>query len=415
MSENKPDDLSRDILKEAEDSYNLALELHLQTKLSAADKLLIIDLIEDAADKGLKSAQRFLGLGLINGDLWDKDFYEGIKCLETSVDPTNPERMYEIAWLCEKGEHDPQLAAKWYERAASLAYKPAMFRLALMYEKGIGVTKNHKKAFSLLRQVVLINDYRYQMTISRYYYDHIGTKKNNLEAYIWSLIAQAKSLPNTRLAYFDELEGSLSEDERSIAQDEAERRFRILEQRELTETDLLEFNPEPPVVTKVAPSAATVQDEISHIKPEPADDPAPDPGLPALLKDWKVAGVSSLTIHVNLREKTVRIVHSRKSKTLTNADFARLFTRYALPLIVDHHESQRSSKPKVDYASPSLARGVDLTLTRPNHKTVSDVNSRIRSVFGLGKKEQAFKWISANRHDTKTLKANIKIEVHYLK
>lgn len=415
MSENKPDDLSRDILKEAEDSYNLALELHLQTKLSAADKLLIIGLIEDAADKGLKSAQRFLGLGLIDGTLWDKDFYEGIKWLEEAVDPSNPERMYEIARLCEKGDHDPQLAAKWYERAAALDYKPAMFRLALLYEIGMGVPKNHKKAFSLLRQVVLENDYRYQMTISRYYYCHIGTKRNSLEAYIWALIAHVKARPKTRLAFFAELEDSLSEDERSIAQDEAGRRFNILEHRDLTDMDLLKFKPESPVHSQVAASATTAREEsgASEIEPANAPDPTPDPGLATLLKDWKVPGVSSLTIHVNLLKKDVRIVCGRKSKTITLAAFKGLFTPYALPLFVDHYKSQRSSEPPVDYASSSLARAVDLKYTRPNHKLVSEFNSRIRSVFGLAKQEQAFKWISASRLDTKTLKANIKIEVHY--
>lgn len=339
----------------------------------------------------------------------------------TVIEYGTPTTEYEVI------KRDLKKASHWYLKSAEMGYADGMHKCAEWYKHGNGFLKNYEKAFDWILKAAC-HDQVYCANLSEYFQYGIGVDENIYEAYVWAVIAGK----HFRAKALSVLENTLPKKEVLRAQREAEKRVKICENYSLDGAakgrDLYNYMREILKNTHPAAEETTGKDHKAEItgganvqepqaelpvSTDPDPDPRPDPGLPALLKDWMVAGVSSLTFHVNLREKNVRIVYGRKSKTLTNADFARLFTRYALPLIVDHHESQRSSKPPVDYASPSLARGVDLTLTRPNHKAVSDVNSRIRSVFGLGKKEQAFKWISANRHDTKTLKANIKIEVHY--
>ncbi|HOY85708.1 MAG TPA: tetratricopeptide repeat protein [Candidatus Syntrophosphaera sp.] len=308
---------------------------------------------------------------------------------------------------------DSEAAGYWYLKAAESGFPDDFAKVSRLYLEGKLLIRNYEKAFLWMLKAACWCIGEHMATLCDYYVYGTGVEQSFYEAYVWALMARDKVRPKA-LAHY---ESELTKQETSQAQKEAEFRMSMGSSYEFSKelyNYMLERLKTPDPYAQDAAQPISPDEEPLHteaLSPDP--DSTPDPGLPALLKDWKVAGVSSLTFHVNLREKNVRIVYGRKSKTLTNADFARLFTRYALPLIVDHHESQRSSKPPVDYASPSLARGVDLTLTRPNHKAVSDVNSRIRSVFGLGKKEQAFKWISANRHDTKTLKANIKIEVHY--
>ena len=62
--------------------------------------------------------------------------------LRDAVSAGSPGAEYELALRLFEGRgapKDPQAAALWFERAASLGLAPAQYRLGALYEKGVGV------------------------------------------------------------------------------------------------------------------------------------------------------------------------------------------------------------------------------------------------------------------------------------
>ena len=78
----------------------------------------------------------------------------GSSALRTAALAGDPMAAYEVAVRLAEGRavpEDDEAAAHWFERAAKRGLAPAQFRLASLYEKGIGVKRNLGMARDLYR------------------------------------------------------------------------------------------------------------------------------------------------------------------------------------------------------------------------------------------------------------------------
>jgi hypothetical protein len=298
-----------------------------------------------------------------------------------------------------------------------------MHKMSEMYSSGTVVVRNYEKSFhwSLL---AACHDQKYCGDLCLKFLTGIGIDENPFEAYVWSVMARGDS----GCPYCDDLEEELPKKEVLRAQREAEYRdklFYYIDQDAFVLYDymietLKKAMPDDKeshgfTIGEKLPSLAGDGTTPDSVDESPVDKNKSNPALDAKLKNWKLTSLANLTFHIRPKGRSVHIVFGRKKASLSFNDFSRLFSPYALPLFVDHFKATISTEPPVDYFSCSLACSVNKKFSRPNNKVVSYVNSRMREIFGISAiNEKAFVWITGSDPRQKSLKARIKIMVHYL-
>ena len=102
-----------------------------------------------AADMGLSSSQRILGLCYYNGNGVEKDFSKAVYWYQKAAEAGNSGAQNNLAICYKNGEgveKDFSKAVYWYQKAAEAGESAAQFNLAFCYYNGEGVEKDITKA-----------------------------------------------------------------------------------------------------------------------------------------------------------------------------------------------------------------------------------------------------------------------------
>ncbi len=393
----------------------------------------------DLSNNTRKQSAYYVGLCFENRRHEDRDYHHAIKWYERAEALLYSLAAHRLGDIYETGIYHlnedtydyshaiihPNLyvAARHYLRAAILGNADCMHKISEMYSDGAAVVRNYERSFhwSLL---AACHDQKYCGHLCLHFRDGVGIDENIFEAYVWAVMARGY----TGYEYCNDLEARLSKKDVLRAQKEAEHRDRLSYYYNRDVFVLYDYMSETLKQAKPEDTETTIlaigggAPSRSEDGPDPnAGDESPEPDrerssvLAVRLKDWSISSFTKLTFHIRPKGRSVQIVFGRKKALLGFAEFAGMFSPYALPLCVDHFKSQNSTEPAVDYFSSSLACSVNKNFSRPNHKVVSLVNSRMRGIFGFSSiNEKAFVWITGSDQRQKSLKARIKIMVHYL-
>jgi len=87
----------------------------------------------------------------------------------------------------QKRQYDKALEI-WHKEAAD-GKREALYNIGLLYFFGKGVAKNTSVAFDYCRRAALMGSARAQNNLAYMHMNGLGTKKNLLAAYAWSVIA----------------------------------------------------------------------------------------------------------------------------------------------------------------------------------------------------------------------------------
>lgn len=131
------------------------------------------------------------------------DINERIKYLKMANDNGNPIGSYLIAgiFLDNPAIQNYKEALKYYKKSVDDGYKNALLDLATIYEKGLGVEKDLKKAFIYTKTLADIGDPKAKFLLAIYYYFGHGTEQNNKEAL--RLFRLSYHIWNTKKDFFD--------------------------------------------------------------------------------------------------------------------------------------------------------------------------------------------------------------------
>tara|TARA_B100001094_G_C18195614_1_gene810635 strand:+ start:7871 stop:8530 length:660 start_codon:yes stop_codon:yes gene_type:complete len=113
---------------------------------------------------------------------------QAIKLLTQAGELGHIDAQNDLGLLYQSGMMVPQdykRAMQWYKKAASKNYIPAMFNIGLMYHKGLGVSQDYKRARIWFLRAAKLNDADAQYNLGVMHHQGLGVKMNHKEAYIW--------------------------------------------------------------------------------------------------------------------------------------------------------------------------------------------------------------------------------------
>ena len=91
-----------------------------------------------------------------------------------------------------------EIAASWYEKAASNGHPHAQFHLGWMYDTGKGVEQDISLAFGWFESAALQGHPRAQNNLGVMYFKGEGVKKDHLIAQMWYMISASKGMSEAR-------------------------------------------------------------------------------------------------------------------------------------------------------------------------------------------------------------------------
>ena len=129
---------------------NVRSKIGVQERLEHLDLKHLPKTIEESNEQILKSLEENQGISIENG----KKTYEIIKNLQQKNDPTKADVFlgHEYRDGSKSLKQNYEMAAKYYGKAAFEKNAEALYNLALLHMKGLGVKKDFKIAISLLKQ-----------------------------------------------------------------------------------------------------------------------------------------------------------------------------------------------------------------------------------------------------------------------
>jgi localization factor PodJL len=145
----------------------------------------------------------------------------GVEGLRKAANLAYAPAQFYLARLYESGEagfkKDLSEARRWTERAAQNGDRKAMHNLGLYYFEGTGGTKNTTVAAQWFRKAADLGLVDSQYNLARLYEEGFGVGQNVAEAYKWYLIA-ARSGDSESVKSADRIKRNLSPDAQATAQ-----------------------------------------------------------------------------------------------------------------------------------------------------------------------------------------------------
>ncbi len=139
--------------------------------------------IDHAARSGCAEARLQMGKRYFTGDGLEKNPRRAEQYLHGIAEAGLAEAQTVLGLLYRDSEPplaDPVRAAEWLTRAVGQRYPAAFFPLSDLYERGVGVERDLKKADELLRQAADFGEPQAQLKIARYYltgaFGHVFTQ-----------------------------------------------------------------------------------------------------------------------------------------------------------------------------------------------------------------------------------------------
>ena len=175
---------------DANAQFNVGL-LYANGKGVAKDPRQAAEWYRKAAAQGVAAAEYNLGVMYANGDGVRRDVHEAVKWLQAASDHGIPLGREHLADLY--GGSDVQNYSKsleWHRRQAEKGDPVAQFDLALMYDLGRGVPRDHAQAMQWYRKSA-DQGYAPAMTnIAILYYNQEGVPRDLVQAYAWFVRAK---------------------------------------------------------------------------------------------------------------------------------------------------------------------------------------------------------------------------------
>lgn len=81
---------------------------------------------------------------------------------------------------------DHKNAFKCFKKAAELGHTNAMWKVALAYEKGIGIESDKTQVFAWMKRLAESGDIEAMCRLGGFYYDGIGVVQDSSEAFKWT-------------------------------------------------------------------------------------------------------------------------------------------------------------------------------------------------------------------------------------
>ena len=141
-----------------------------------------------AADMGLSSSQRKLGLCYYNGNGVEKDFSKAVYWSQKAAEAGNSGAQNNLAICYKHGdgvEQDYSKAVYWSQKAAEAGESTAQCNLALCYCKGEGVEKDSSKAMYWWQRAAESGKSTAQYNLALCYYKGEGVEKDFAKAVYW--------------------------------------------------------------------------------------------------------------------------------------------------------------------------------------------------------------------------------------
>jgi uncharacterized protein len=165
--------------------------MYLTGNLVTRDESKGVELIRQAADKGVAAAQHVVGIWLANGMRgYAKDDVNALAWFKVAAEQKYAAAMGWIGSFTELGRagisQDNLLALDWYKRAGDLGNASGMSNAGRMYALGRGVSADGAEALRWLRRAAAANYYEaFQWIASVYEFGRGGVAKNAVLAYAW--------------------------------------------------------------------------------------------------------------------------------------------------------------------------------------------------------------------------------------
>jgi TPR repeat protein len=86
-------------------------------------------------------------------------------------------------------EKDYKQALKWYARAANNGHLPAIYKVALMHDRGLGTKLNTRMAFRWYKKAAVMKYHPAQYQLGHIYAKGRGVKRDTIKAYMWYNLA----------------------------------------------------------------------------------------------------------------------------------------------------------------------------------------------------------------------------------
>jgi len=173
---------------------------------------------------------------------WEKVEYDlpsadQVRMIRTAAEQGNAESQFRLALMYDQGigvEQDPTVAVKWMLKAAEQGYVEAQYNLATSYDTGYGVVQDYAEAVRWYRAAAKQGYSSAQKNLGVKFGLGQGVPQSDIEAYIWSAIAALSgdegAVDNRNLAA-----SKLSAEELEAAQKWAAKRYHTIQENQSTQ------------------------------------------------------------------------------------------------------------------------------------------------------------------------------------
>lgn len=195
--------------------------------------------LRSRADAGNPDAQFEMGMRHLrgNGGL-SKDITEAMRYLRMAAGQGDAHHEFMLGSILSSGKEVPKdeaEAAKWFRKAADHGDRGAQFALGNFFALGQGgLPQDHFAAARWWHISAERGLQGAQQNLGRAYRDGFGVPKDEVEAFTWWLIADAKGESSSAVER-DELEKSLSPEQKARARIKADERRKEIEARKWPE------------------------------------------------------------------------------------------------------------------------------------------------------------------------------------
>jgi len=173
-----------------------------------------LEWINKAADAGDTQANYALGVAYLNGIGVEPDVNKAIEYLRTGAAANNVECQISLGMIYEAGDRIPggvnadgEEAVKWYRMAAEQDSPEAIWHLAKILGRGIGVEQNDEKALVWFRRGAELGNADCMWGLGRCYLKGTAVEVDSVMAYaLWAACLDGIRFPQQKKAIESELD-----------------------------------------------------------------------------------------------------------------------------------------------------------------------------------------------------------------
>jgi TPR repeat protein len=136
----------------------------------------------------ITAAMSSIGEAYLYGYGVEEDNAKAMEWYEKAANLGHRFAMFQLGWQYEEGEiveQDYAKALKWYEKSANLDWTMAMNNIGYMYQEGLGVEKDYAKALEWYERAANLEDESAMNNLGNIYQEGLGVEKDYAKALEW--------------------------------------------------------------------------------------------------------------------------------------------------------------------------------------------------------------------------------------